>query len=151
MIPPILQQVLLLIESLLRAIEAEYCPPLRVLGVPLFRLPGARTRAAAQLRRLADEIAAVAATLPRAPRTPQQRAAASPPLFLRRRHQPARSPHRPTGRRTPVPRRTHHPALQHRLRPPQTKNPLPPTHPSTPISFRYHNECQSKWIVKAPP
>ncbi len=67
MIPPILQQVLLLIESLLRAIEAEYCPPLRVFGIPLFRLPGARTRAAAQLRRLADEIAAVARTLPTSP------------------------------------------------------------------------------------
>ncbi len=70
MIPPALQQVLLLIESLLRFIEAEYCPPLRVLGIPLFRLPSARTRAAAQLRRLADEIAAIAATLPTLAPTP---------------------------------------------------------------------------------
>ncbi len=80
MVPPVLQQLLLLIESMLRVLEAEYNPRLHILGVPLFRRPNPVTRAIAELRSIIDAVAALAATpIPPAAPSPQAPTAVSAP------------------------------------------------------------------------
>ncbi len=86
MVPTALETLILLIESLIRLLEAECLPRARLFGLPL---PNPAARAAADLRHISEALAAIAAA--RASSAPQ--APTSSPAATARPSFPRATPH----------------------------------------------------------